>query len=131
MGEWVTGTMLWINLNSQKTTDWWKYVRMRTTRSAGVAFQTYVIRNQDDYGRTESDRWWALQSNVHGVVIAANDVPKGTIHEYPRTLGTVIEHFIPGLIVAESDFESAEHIDIMQFLGKYKRIIYLTYDMYV
>ena len=95
---------------------------MRTQRSAGEAFQTYIIRNKNDYSRTGSDRWCTYQSNVHGVVVAANDVPTDTIGAYPRTLGTVIEHFIQSLIVAESDFVAAEHIDVMQFLGSDKRI---------
>ena len=37
---------------------------------------------------------------------------------------TVIEHFIPGLFVAESDFPKAERIDIMNFLGSYKKIFF-------
>ena len=119
MVERITGTMIWINLNSKKTTDWWKYVR--TTRSVGVVFQTYVIHNKNDYGRTESDRWWKCQSNVHGVVIAAKCVAKDSMRKYPRTLGPVIEHFIPGLLIAESDFETAAHIDIMKFLPREKK----------
>ena len=39
--------------------------------------------------------------------VAANEVPKDTIGAYPRTLGTVVEHFIPGLIIAESNFSAA------------------------
>ena len=121
MAECITGTMIWVNLNLERDTKWSEYVR--NTSSAGVVLQTYVIHNKYDYRRPESPYWWKHQSNVHGVVIAANDVPKSSIHEYPRTLETVIEYFIPGLIVTEEDFESAEHTDILQFLGKDKKIL--------
>ena len=133
MVEWIAGSMLWVNLNSEKTTEWRKY--LRTTRSADLVFQTYVIHNTKDSRRTESDCWWKYQSNVHGVVIAAIDVPKGTVHSYPQTvvwsmgekepyMHTVIEHFIPGLLVAESDFKKAERIDIMHYLGRDKKIFF-------
>ena len=120
MADWIMGTMLWINLNSKKNTDWAKYVR--TQRNVDEAFQTYIIHSKKDSTETDTDRWWTYQSNVHGVVVAVNEVPKGTIGAYPRTLGTVVEHFIPGLIVAQSDFEESDHIDIMQFLGSDKKI---------
>ena len=122
MAECITGTMIWVNLNLERDTKWSEYVR--NTSSAGVVLQTYVIHNKYDYRRPESPYWWKHQSNVHGVVIAANDVPKSSIHEYPRTLETVIEYFIPGLIVTERNFETAKHIDIMQFLGKDKRLFF-------
>ena len=101
MVERIAGTMLWINLNSKKTTDWRKC--LRTMRSADLVFQTYVIHNTKDSRRTESDCWWKCQSNVHGVVIATDVVLQCTIHEYPRRLGAVVEHFIPGIEVAETD----------------------------
>ena len=120
LAEWIMGAMLWINLNSKKNTDWAKYVR--TQRNVDEALQTYIIHSKKDSSDTETDRWWTYQSNVHGVVVAASDIPKGTISAYPRTLQTVVEHFIPGFIVAESDFEAADHIDVMQFLGRDKKI---------
>ena len=120
MADWIMGTMLLINLNSKKTTDWEKYVR--TQRNVEEAFQTYIIHSKKDISETDTDRWWTYQSNVHGVVIAVNEVPKGTIGAYPRTHGTIVEHFIPGLIVTRSDFEVSDHIDILQFLGSDKKI---------
>ena len=122
LAEWIMGAMLWINLNSKKNTDWEKYVR--TQRNVDEAFQTYIIHSKKDSSETDTDRWWTQQSNVHGVVVTVNEVPKGTIGAYPRTLGTVVEHFIPGLRVAQSDFEASDPIDIMQFLGSDKKIFF-------
>ena len=120
MDEWIAGTMIWINL-TMSTKEWWKYVYTRSTRNAGVVFQTYLIHKQDDCGDTVSERWWTYQSNVHGVVIAAKCVAKDSMRKYPRTLGPVIEHFIPGLSIAESDFESGAHINVMKFLPRDKK----------
>ena len=66
MDEWIAGTMIWINL-TMSTKEWWKYVYTRSTRNAGVVFQTYLIHKQDDCGHAASERWWTYQSNVHGV----------------------------------------------------------------
>ena len=118
MTEWVTGTILWLNLNSKKTTDWLSYVR--TTRSMDMVLQTYVIHNKGGLRRAESEVWWSYQSNVCGVVTAVNDLPRESIHSYPKIRGAVIELFIPDILVTAADFEEAEYVDITQFLGRSK-----------
>ena len=123
MGEWIRGTLIYVNLNaSKRTSDWSMY--MRTTRNASVAFQTYIIHNTKDARRSESETWWTRQSNVHGVVIARDVVLQCTIYQYPRRMGSVVEHFIPGIEVAETDFKASQHIDITTFLGKQERIFF-------
>ena len=96
---------------------------MRTTRSADVVLQTYVIHNKAGLQRAESDVWWTYQSNVHGVVTAVNDLPKSSIHAYPKIRGAVIELFIPDILVTAADFEEADYLDITQFLGRSKVIL--------
>ena len=112
--------MMWINLNLNKDPEWLEYVRNMS--GANGVLQAYVIHKDYDCSRSVPASWWKHQSNVHGVVMVPMDVPKATIHEYPRTVETIVEHFVPGIIVTESDFEAAEHIDIIQFLGKDKKI---------
>ena len=113
--------MMWINLNTDRDPDWLEYVS--NTRGVEGVLQTYIIRNDPDYSRTDAANWWKFQSNVHGVVMAIMEVPKATIDEYPRTVGPIIEQFIPGITVTEGDFEAAEHIDILKFSGKDKKTV--------
>jgi len=97
---------------------------------SGEPFQIYIVHKENDPTRTASDHWWKHQSNVHGVVMSVYDIPKDTICMYPRTLEKVVAHFIPGIVIAESDFEAAahcrigcgEHRDAVQYLGNDKRI---------
>ena len=97
---------------------------MRTTRNASVAFQTYIIHNTKDARGSELESWWTRQSNVHGVVIARDVVLQCTIYQYPRRMGSVVEHFIPGIEVAETDFKASQHIDITTFLGNHERLFF-------
>ena len=123
MTDWILGTMLYINLDSKKTDTWWKYVR--TQRNIEEAFQTYVIHSTTCSHHESSEYWWKHQSNVHGVVIAVNDVPKDSIGSYPRTLGKVVEQFIPGLLIAEGDFgPSSEQRNILSFSGNGREIFF-------
>ena len=123
MTDWILGTMLYINLDSKKTDTWWKYVR--TQRNIEEAFQTYVIHSTTCSHHESSEYWWEHQSNVHGVVVAVNDIPKDSIGSYPRSLGKVVEQFIPGLLIAEGDFgSSSERRNILGFSGKGREILF-------
>ena len=121
MTEWVTGTMLWLNLNSKKTKDLPSYVR--TTRTLDTILQTYVIHNQSGLRRAEGEVWWSYQSNVYGVVTAVNDLPKSSIYTYPKHRGAVIELFVPDVVVTVADFEETEYLDITRFSGRSKEIL--------
>ena len=111
--------MVYINLDYRKTDTWWEYVgTQRNICNIEEAFQTYLIHSTTCSHHQSSKDWWKHQSNVHGVVIAVNDVPKDSIGSYPRSLGKVVEQFIPGLLIAEGDFgSSSEQRNILDFSG--------------
>ena len=118
----VLGTMIWMDLNSKRHLDWRTYVAAYP--SARDPFQTYLIHSQNINSGVKDEKWWAHQSNVHGVVIAANSLSEEAICSYPRALGTIVEHFIPNLVIAETDVETAEYTsnkDILSFSGNNQR----------
>ena len=119
--------MIWVNLNPLKTAEWRKYVDAH--RRASEPFQAYLIHSQKSYSGTASERWWSLQSNVHGVVIAANVVTEDSIRAYPKSLGPIIEHFIPDVAIAETDFEEAEYKDVVSYSGDNKRTFFAAVQM--
>ena len=121
MTEWVTGTMLWLNLNSAKTKDLPSYVR--TTRSLNSILQTYVIHNKIGLRQAQTEVWWTYQSNVYGVVTAVNDLPKSSIYTYPKHRGAVIELFVPDVEITAADFEETAYLDITQFSGRHKETL--------
>ena len=88
-----------------------------------VVLQTYVIHNTAGLRQAESEDWWSYQSNVYGVVTAVNDLPKSSIHTYPKNRGAVIELFVPDVLVTAADFEEADYLDITRFLGRSKEIL--------
>ena len=62
---------------------------------------------------------------MYGIVIVVTDVPKDTIRNYPRTLGKVVQQFIPGLLLAEGDFGSdSEKRNILSFSGNGRKIFF-------
>ena len=118
----VSGTMIWVNLNSKKTRDWRKHVDAHSRVSE--PFQTYLIHSQKINSKVEEERWWTQQSNVHGVVIAANVLAQDAISSSPKVLGTIVEHFVPDLKIAVTDFEEFAHtsnLNVLSFSGDDKR----------
>ena len=95
-----------MDLNCKRHPDWQTYATAYP--SARQPFQTYLIHSQNNNRGTGEDRWWAYQSNVLGVVIAENSLSEDVICSYPRALGEIVEHFIPDVVIAETDFETAD-----------------------
>ena len=129
----VTGTMLWANLNKLKHSDW--EVTVLANNRSEYPFQTYLLQNQSRTRHKEEEYWWTFQSNVYGIVIAANSLAEEDIPLYPRAVDDgrkdpIIEHFIPNVTIVASDFReiastSAEKkLDILDCLHKDKRVLY-------
>ena len=128
----VTGTMLWVNLNKLKHKDW-EAIVIANNRSSDP-FQTYLLHNQARTKDKEAEHWWAYQSNVYGVVIAANSLDEESILSYPRVVigptDTIIEHFIPRVTIVASDFReipsttAEKKLDVLDFLADDKMVFY-------
>ena len=118
----VSGTMVWINLNSLRSENWRQHVEAYPR--AGNPFQTYLVHTQKRYKGIEPERWWSYQSNVHGVVIASNVLSQESIREYPKISGPIVEHFIPELAVKQTDFLEAKYTDLLTYSGDKKKIFF-------
>ena len=71
----------------------------------------------------EDESWWQMQSNVHGVVIAAIVLAPDVLSSYPKVSGAIAQNFIPDLIVAETNFRQfagMAKLDALSFSGDRK-----------
>ena len=128
----VTGTMVWVNLNRLKHEDWQVTV-LENNRSLDP-FQTYLLHCQARTKHKDEEYWWSFQSNVYGVVIAANCLDEESIPLYPRAVDghrdVIIEHFIPNVSIVASDFReipsttAEKKLDVLDFLGEDKVVFY-------
>ena len=90
-------------------------------------FQTYLVHTQKKDITRDPDLWFQHQSNVHGIVVAANVLSEDAIDQYPKMVDSVVEHFIPDLTVVEEDFtevkdkSSKRRLDVLTFSGDNKR----------
>ena len=129
----VSGTMIWINLNldERKHWDWEQKIVEKHPHIVGNVFQTYLVHRRKRDILDNPEFWFLRQSNVHGIVVAANVVYEDAIDHYPKIDGFVAEHFIPEVTVVEEDFtainveSSKRRLDVLTFSGD-KEVSFFT-----
>ena len=102
--KFVSGTLVWINLNLEKDKEWEEEILLAHPITVGSVFQTYLIHSHKENSTENPDLWFMHQSNVHGVVVASTILSAQECEQYPKFVGDVAEYFLPGVAVVEDDF---------------------------
>ena len=103
--EFAEGTMVWVNQNYLKNSDWQNLINPDGQYVTGSYIHTFTVHGTARAGIVEEEIWWSQQSNVCAHIIAPVPLPRSAVHSYPKESDELMATlFLEDLLITETNF---------------------------